>query len=141
MKILTLVDGSEYSAKAVNYVATHRDSLQGKDGLHLLHIHPQVPGGLARSIVGTDAINAYYAEESKAALAPAEMMLREKGIAYQADYTVGDIAEQVQAYVAQHAIEMIVMGSHGHGGLKSLVMGSVATKVLTTASVPVLIVR
>jgi nucleotide-binding universal stress UspA family protein len=141
MKILTLVDGSECSAKAVDYVATHQDCFQGKDGLQLLYIHPQVPGGLARSIVGTDAINAYYDEESKAALEPAERILRAKGISYQADYTVGDIAEQVQAYVAKHRIEMIVMGSHGHGGLKSLVMGSVATKVLTTASVPVLIVR
>jgi nucleotide-binding universal stress UspA family protein len=141
MKILTLVDGSECSAKAVGYVATHQDLCQGKDGLRLLYIHPPVPGGLARSIVGSDAINAYYNEESKAALAPSEKILRDKGIPYQADYTVGDIAEQVQAYAAKHGIEMIVMGSHGHGGLKSLVMGSVATKVLTTASVPVLIVR
>jgi nucleotide-binding universal stress UspA family protein len=141
MKILTLVDGSKCSAKAVDYVATHQDCFQGKDRLQLLYIHLQVPGGLARSIVGTDAINAYYNEESKAALEPAERILRAKGIPYQAGYTVGDIAEQVQAYVAKHGIEMIVMGSHGHGGLKSLVMGSVATKVLTTASVPVLIVR
>jgi nucleotide-binding universal stress UspA family protein len=141
MKILALVDGSTCSAKAVEYIATYQDSFQGKDGLHLLYIHSPVPGGLARSIVGSDAINAYYDEESKAALESSEKILRDKRIQYQADYTVGDIAEQVQAYVAKYGIELIVMGSHGHGGLKSLVMGSVVTRVLTTASVPVLIVR
>lgn len=141
MKILALVDGSECSGKAIDYVARHQDWFQGEDSLHLLHVHPKVPGGLTRSIVGIDAIHTYYAEESEAALEPAQQMLREKGIQYQASYKVGHIEEKVQEYVTEHDIEMIVMGSHGHGGLKGLVMGSVATRVLTTGSVPVLIVR
>ena len=33
------------------------------------------------------------------------------------------------------------MGSHGVGALKNLVLGSVATKVLATCAVPVLLVR
>lgn len=141
MKILTLVDGSECSTKAVDYVTTRPNLFQGKDSLQLLHIHPKVPGGLAATIVGNDAINAYYDRESKAALEPAEKILRAKEIPYQSEYAVGDIAEQVPAYVAKHGIEMIVMGSHGHGSIKGMVMGSVATRVLTTTSVPVLIVR
>jgi nucleotide-binding universal stress UspA family protein len=36
---------------------------------------------------------------------------------------------------------MIVMGSHGHGALANVVLGSVTTKVLAIATVPVLIVR
>ncbi|MEC4718090.1 universal stress protein [Noviherbaspirillum sp. CPCC 100848] len=141
MKIQILVDGSACSAKAVDYVATHLDFFQGKESVQLLHIHPKVPGGLAASIVGNDAIHAYFDAESKAALAPAENILREKGIPHQADYMIGDIAEQVPAYVAKHGIEMIVMGSHGHGVLKGMGMGSMPTRVLATASVPVLIVR
>jgi nucleotide-binding universal stress UspA family protein len=34
-----------------------------------------------------------------------------------------------------------MMGSHGHGTLGSLVMGSVATKVLAGCKTPVLLVR
>lgn len=141
MKILALVDGSACSEKAIAYVAKNLDCFQGKDGLHLLHVHLQVPGGLARSIVGMDAIHAYYAEESKAALESSEKMLLEKGIQFQSGYKVGRIEEEVLEYVTQHGIEMIVMGSHGHGQIKGLVMGSAATRVLTIASVPVLIVR
>ena len=36
---------------------------------------------------------------------------------------------------------MIVMGSHGHGAFAGVVIGSVTTKVLATATVPVLVIR
>jgi len=37
--------------------------------------------------------------------------------------------------------DLVVMGSHGHGALVNLVVGSVATEVLASCKVPVLIVR
>jgi nucleotide-binding universal stress UspA family protein len=37
--------------------------------------------------------------------------------------------------------DMLVMGSHGHGVFGNLVMGSVATQVLSQSKVPVLMVR
>ena len=37
--------------------------------------------------------------------------------------------------------DLIVMGSHGRTGVKALILGSVAQKVLTYAKVPVLIVK
>jgi nucleotide-binding universal stress UspA family protein len=36
---------------------------------------------------------------------------------------------------------MVVMGSHGHGALGALLMGSAAQRVLAKCSVPVLLVR
>lgn len=37
--------------------------------------------------------------------------------------------------------DLIVVGSHGHGALRKLVLGSVTTKVLAEATMPVLVVR
>ena len=37
--------------------------------------------------------------------------------------------------------DLIVMGTHGHGSLGKLVMGSVSTQVLANCQVPVLLVR
>ena len=37
--------------------------------------------------------------------------------------------------------DLLVMGSHGHGNVGNLVMGSIATKVLAGCKVPVLLVR
>ena len=37
--------------------------------------------------------------------------------------------------------DLVVMGSHGHGLFRNLVLGSVATRVLAACTVPVLIIR
>lgn len=53
----------------------------------------------------------------------------------------GDPAERIAERARTGKPDLIVLGSHGRGHLASLVMGSVATKVLATTKVPVLLVR
>jgi nucleotide-binding universal stress UspA family protein len=141
MKILLAVDGSPYAIKAVNYIASHLNWFQGERELHLLHVKAPIPLGHARAAAGSEAVESYYKEEAAAALAPAEKLLHECQIPYQASYKVGDVAEQIKAYVEKHDVDMVVMGSHGHGAFKKLVLGSVTTKVLAISKVPVLVVR
>ena len=50
-------------------------------------------------------------------------------------------AEEVVKYAGEEAIDLIVIGTHGRSGVKHLLMGSVAEKVVRTAPCPVLIVR
>ncbi|RJG06124.1 universal stress protein [Noviherbaspirillum cavernae] len=141
MKILVAVDGSAYTDKAVQYVISHLDWFRGEPELHLLHVRTPIPTGYARAAAGSAALETYYREESHAALAAAERQCEAGKIPFQAGYKVGEVAEEIHAYVKKHGIDLIVMGSHGRGAFRSLVMGSTATKVLATASVPVLIVR
>jgi len=145
MKILMAIDGSAYSEKAATYLATHPSLFGPNAELHLLNVRMPVPVGLAvtnaRLILGDDAITDYYREEAEAALKPAETIFRKAGIAFQSGYKVGSIADEVIDTVRQQHIDIIVMGSHGHSPLANVVMGSVATKVLAAATVPVLMVR
>jgi nucleotide-binding universal stress UspA family protein len=134
------VDGSSYTTKAVQYLLAHLASFQDNQ-LHLLHVKAPIPPGRARAVLGTEAVDQYYKEESEQALAVAETLLKRQAIPFRSTYRVGDVAEEVQAYVGGNKIDMIVMGSHGHGAFKNLVMGSVATKVLAATTVPVLLVR
>lgn len=48
---------------------------------------------------------------------------------------------EIVRYAAENQIDMIVMGTHGRGGLPHVLLGSVAEKVVRTAGCPVLTVR
>ncbi|MEW6333655.1 MAG: universal stress protein [Thermodesulfobacteriota bacterium] len=50
-------------------------------------------------------------------------------------------AEAITDYASNKGMDLIVMATHGHTGIKKLVMGSVASGVLNQSSVPVLLIR
>ena len=54
---------------------------------------------------------------------------------------VGDPSEQILAYARDHAIDLIVCGTHGRRGWDHLLMGSVAERIVRLASCPVLSVH
>lgn len=49
------------------------------------------------------------------------------------------VAAEITDYARDNGIDLIVMGSHGRGGVRRLLIGSVADKVVRQAEVPVLI--
>lgn len=49
--------------------------------------------------------------------------------------------EEILAYVDDHAIDLVVMGTHGRTGFERVLLGSVTEKVIRTTSVPVHVVR
>jgi nucleotide-binding universal stress UspA family protein len=54
---------------------------------------------------------------------------------------VGDPAAEIARLAETGRFDLVVMGSHGHGSLARIALGSVTTKVLAKCSRPVLIVR
>jgi nucleotide-binding universal stress UspA family protein len=62
-------------------------------------------------------------------------------IAITGDIVFGAGATTIAAYAADHAFDLIVMGTRGHGGIPHLVMGSVDEAVIRTARCPVLTVK
>jgi nucleotide-binding universal stress UspA family protein len=58
-----------------------------------------------------------------------------------ADATIGTPAWTIVEYATGHDIDLIVMGTHGRGGVSHLLMGSVAERVVRTAPCPVLTTR
>ncbi|MDQ9172333.1 universal stress protein [Oxalobacteraceae bacterium R-40] len=146
MKIIVAIDGSSCSVKAVEYLAKHLNWFQGSPELTLVHVHHPIPGGVAvsraRAIAGDAVVDEHYREESKAQMAAAEKVLTEQNIPFRSEYVVSsDIAREIDHHARKVGADMIVMGSHGHGALANVVMGSVATKVLAMAHCPVLIIR
>lgn len=68
--------------------------------------------------------------------------LKTAGIKIETEFTVkaGDPSENIIAYAKEHGINLVVMSTHGHGGLRRLLMGSVTDRVVHSCEVPVLVV-
>jgi nucleotide-binding universal stress UspA family protein len=62
------------------------------------------------------------------------------GLAVTAFHVQGPIVEKILEQAAEHAAELIVMGSHGHGAFYELLVGSITQGVLKSATCPVLVV-
>lgn len=63
------------------------------------------------------------------------------GIDAKSTWKTGHAGESIAKLADSGKFDLVVMGSHGHGTLVNLVMGSVATQVLSHCQVPVLLVR
>lgn len=141
MNVLIAVDGSETSLAALDAFLARSDWFSAPPSIELVFVHPPLPYPRAVSWVGKDAAQQYYAEEADAALQPAEARLRDRGIRFERKVLIGDPAQEIARHAEASGVDMIAMGTHGHGALKNLVLGSTAVKVLACAKVPVLFPR
>jgi nucleotide-binding universal stress UspA family protein len=140
MKILLAVDGSEYTKKMLAYLATHEELFGAHNRYTLLTVSPQLPPR-ARSALGKDMVEAYHREEGEKVLSPVTKFLLRHGVDAKTEAKVGHAGEVISKTADAGKFDMVMMGSHGHGTLGNLVMGSVATRVLAHCKVPVLLVR
>jgi nucleotide-binding universal stress UspA family protein len=141
MKILAAVDGSPQALAALETLVGKFGFFRDTPKLTLIHVHPPVPYKAAAAWVGKETIERYYDEESEAALATARSMLSARGIPFEVVKRVGVAAEEIVRHATAGKFDLIAMGTHGHTALANLVMGSVATRVLATSTVPVLLTR
>ena len=140
MKILLAVDGSAYTKKMLAYLATHEQWLISGNSFTLLTVQAQLPAH-ARRVVGKEATDTWYREESEKVLGPATAFLARHGVNPKSVSKVGHAGEHICKVAESGKFDMVIMGSHGHGLFGNLVMGSVATQVLSHSKVPVLMVR
>lgn len=140
MKILIAVDGSAFTKRMLAYLTAH-DEFPGKNhGYTVITAVPPVPPRAA-AVLDKAVLDGYYEEEAEKVFRPIRTFLAKQGMDAKFIYKVGHAAETVAATADKGNFDLLVMGSHGHGTLTNLVMGSVATKVLAHCKTPVLMIR
>jgi len=137
-KIVVAVDGSECALNAVRHVA--RLATDNAVEVHLVNVQHPFHGSVS-SFIDAGQIKQYHKEEGEKVLAPARAILDGAGVAYKAELFVGEPAETVTRFAREQGCDEIVIGTRGLGGLSSLLIGSVATKIIHMATVPVLLVK
>ena len=142
MKILLAVDGSTHSNKATETLIKHAALYKDAPEIFLLYVHLPVPKlhGMS-NVVSREMINRYYEDESEEALATSKRLLDEARIASHAQMLVGPVAETIVKQAEAHGCDLIYMGTRGMGGLKNVLLGSNAVKVLHLATIPVVLVK
>ena len=140
MNILLAVDGSPYTKKMLAYLAAHDEMLGTSHSYTAITVQAALPPR-ARAALGKETVDSYYAEEGEKVLAPVVKVLARHGVQLKTVTKVGPAGETIAKVAESGKYDLIVMGTHGHGSLGKLVMGSVSTQVLANCQVPVLLVR
>jgi nucleotide-binding universal stress UspA family protein len=141
MKILLAVDGSAFTKKMLAYVTTHLDLSSGDNEFTALTVQGALPPR-ARAAVGQGGGGRLLRRGSGQGAGPGGQVpdLRHK-LNVTTLSKVGNAGELIAKTAESGKFDLVIMGSRGHGALGSLVMGSVATKVLASCGTPVLLVR
>ena len=140
MKILLAVDGSTYTQKMLAYLTSHQEMLGAGQEYTVITVQPLLPAR-ARAALGKEVVDEYYDEESTKILQPVQEFLKSRGVQAQSISKIGPIADTIIHAAQDGKFDLIVMGTHGHGALGRLVMGSVSSQVLAGCTIPVLLIR
>jgi len=139
LRLLVALDGSEFSKQGV--AAAIR--LRGEFGIELVLLHVVEP---INPLFGNGYSFTELDPEFRT-LAAREMLdgvasyLRAQGYRAEARTATGQVPATIAEVALEMGIDVIVMATHGLGGMARLVMGSAAPVVLNLATVPVLLVR
>lgn len=137
MKILLPVDGSSNSKRATQYLIDHWPA---STAITLLYVDMPLRKSVSR-FLDAQSIARFHDENATAALKPAIGVLQKAARHFDEQRLVGDAGGAIVKLAQEGNYDLIIMGSHGRGALKSLFLGSVTVKVLSNSRVPVLVVR
>lgn len=136
-KILFAFDSSKGSWKALVWAT----GLATMVGAELVAVTVVKPPEFSPSI---SEIEEFF-EDAEKYFGPEIEKLREfglrNGIEIQTVFLRGHPAESIVKYAYERQFDLIVMGTRGLGGFKSMIIGSVAQKVASYSKVPVTIIR
>ena len=121
-------------------ILDHIKPLARLTGASLLLMHV-ADGWVARNF---DQLNLAESEEIKVDRTYLERRaaeLRGEGFTVNCVLAMGEPSDEIIKFVRTHNVDLIAMSTHGRGGIKRLVIGSVADKVVRTAPRPVLVYR
>lgn len=137
--ILLPVDFSEHCEEAAHHAAWF--ARVGGGQIHLVHV---IANPLEDIYETHDLLPVQVVDRAEAkALALLEEVARrclDPGIPYSLHVRHGDPFEKIVAVVGELGPHLIVLSTHGRGGLLHLVMGSVAEKLVRYAPCPIFVV-
>ena len=140
-KLLIPVDNSENSLRALQYaIGLARE--YGSIELVIVNAHeqPLVFGEIAVYLPEAKAM-ALQRQHSEDILKPAIELAQKSGAKYTSEVLIGNVPEVIVKFAEESGCDGIVMGTRGMGTVGNLLLGSIATKVVHLAKMPVTLIK
>ena len=144
----TILVPHDFSASANHAAAIARDEAKLHGGkivlLHVIDLPAQLQPD---TVIVPDATGApinlkdYAVASSEAHLTDIAARLAKDSVTATSFIRVGSPVDEITKFIDEHKIDLVIMGTHGRTGLKHLLVGSVAERVVRTSPVPVMTIR
>jgi nucleotide-binding universal stress UspA family protein len=132
--ILVTLDGTPTDRAIIEHVK----QLAKLAHSHLVLLH--VADGWAARTYGPDAISPEIAEDT-AYLEKVRAEFQASGISAEAELAYGEPVKEIIKWVQHKGCDLVAMSTHGHRFLADLFLGTTATQVRHSVSVPVLLLK
>jgi nucleotide-binding universal stress UspA family protein len=138
----------DFSASANHATAIARDEAKLYGGtivlLHVIDLPYQLGPDTVIVPESTGApisIKQYAIQSSEAHLQDIVDRLAKDGTTATGVVTIGNPVDEINRVIDEHNIDLVVMGTHGRTGIRHLMAGSVAERIVRSSKVPVLTIR
>jgi len=132
--ILVTLDGTASDRAIIEHIKKLAQLSHSR--LVLLH----VADGWAARTYGRDAVSPEIAEDT-AYLQKVRDEFQAAGIPTEAELAYGEPVKEIVKWVGQKGCDLVAMSTHGHRFLADLFLGTTASRVQHSISVPVLLLR
>jgi nucleotide-binding universal stress UspA family protein len=133
-KILVTLDGTDTDRAIIE----HTKLLAKMAHSHVVLLH--VADGWAARTYGPDAVSPEISEDT-AYLKKVLAEFRTAGISADAELAYGEPVREIVKWVKQKGCDLVAMSTHGHRFIADIFLGTTASRVQHSVSVPVLLLR
>jgi nucleotide-binding universal stress UspA family protein len=139
-RILVPCDFSEYAEKALTWALELAERWRSR--VLLLHVipRPSYPPMLMGSYFDVAQFEASLQAEAEARAKEIVARAGNKAVQIETQVIIGEPFSDICRMAEDEKVDLIVMGSHGRTGLRHVLLGSVAERVVRHAPCPVLVV-
>jgi len=132
--ILVTLDGTPSDRAIIEHIK----QLAALAGSRLVLLH--VADGWTARIYGPDAVSPEITEDT-AYLEKVRCEFQSLGIRTEAELAYGEPVKEIVKWIEQRGCDLVAMSTHGHRFLADIILGTTASRVQHSVSVPVLLLR
>jgi nucleotide-binding universal stress UspA family protein len=138
-KILVATDSSPASREAVSFALELAKEHDSK--VYFVHVVPELHVVPTNGFGMVGALPRDVTNEDRRSLDDAEAGAEDEGVWARTAVLRGNVVDEIVSYADNLAVDLIVVGSRGHGAVANALLGSVSRGLLSESKRPVAIVR